>query len=113
MNSQTKKINKIDNEMLETHLGRVGTRPELKYVKDEKLAICKFRFAVDNGKKNDPDWISVVAFSDLAEIIDSEINKGDQLFLRGKALVRTWVDSEGSEKLSREFRVNKVASVLK
>ncbi len=113
MNSQTKNINKIEKKNLETLLGRVGTKPDLKYVKGEKLAICKFRFAVDNGKKNDPDWINVVAFSDLAEMIESEVKIGDQLFLRGKTLERTWIDSEGTEKLSREFRVNVVAPVLK
>jgi len=112
MNSQTKKINKIDNEMLETHLGRVGTRPELKYVKDEKLALCSFRFAIENGKENEPTWINAVAFSDLAEIIESEIKLGDQLFLRGKTTKKSWIDSEGNEKVSKEFRIKIVGNAL-
>jgi single-strand DNA-binding protein len=73
-------------------VGRVGKDPELKQT-NEGVSYCRFRLAVDQGK-DQPLWLSVVAWRSLATQVEKYVKKGAQVLVSGRLSVDTYTDKE-------------------
>jgi single-strand DNA-binding protein len=72
-------------------IGRVGRDPEIRYSQDGK-SIANFSIAVSEKYKDKEttEWVRVVAFSKLAEIVEKYVVKGRQVFVSGRMQTRSW-----------------------
>lgn len=82
-----------------TLLGRVGQSPEIKELANIKVA--KFSLATSesykkNGEKvTETTWHNLVFFGKQCDVIKTYVNKGDQLLVEGKIVVRKYDDKQG------------------
>jgi len=79
-----------------TLIGRTVREPELKYIPNTGKACCNFTLAVDKGlskemkvdfeSKGKPtaDFINVVVWGKLAEVVANYVGKGKQVGINGK-----------------------------
>jgi single-strand DNA-binding protein len=80
-------------------IGRLGQDPEIKNVNGKKVA--NFSIATTesykdkNGQKvENTEWHNIVIWGGLADVVESYVHKGDQLYLEGKLMTRKW-EKEG------------------
>ena len=80
-------------------IGRLGQDPEIKNVNGTKVA--NFSIATTesykdkNGQKvENTEWHNIVIWGGLADVVESYVHKGDQLYLEGKLMTRKW-EKEG------------------
>ena len=66
-------------------IGRLGADPETRYTPSGE-PICNFRIAVGwkTKDKEGAEWVSITAFSKLAEICGQYLKKGSQVFVSGR-----------------------------
>jgi len=93
-----------------TLIGRVGKDPEIRNFQDTKKA--SFSLATsenwkdkEGNKKETTEWHLIVAWSNLAKIIENHVKKGDLIMIEGKITTRTW-DKEGQKHYSTEIVAN-------
>jgi len=93
-------------------IGRVGRDPEIKSFQNGKIA----NFSIATGetwkdkttgeKKESTEWHNVsVSGEGLVRVIENYINKGDQIYVRGKLVTRKWKDQSGNDRYSTEVQV--------
>ena len=80
-------------------LGRLTRDPEVKYSTGEKaIAIAKYSIAVNRAfKKDEADFINVVAFGKDGEFAEKFFKKGDQIALTGRLQTGTYTNKEGQK----------------
>lgn len=91
-------------------IGRLGKDPEVKYMPSGK-AVANISIAVgkswkdkDSGeKKESTEWVPVVAFGRLAEIIGEYLTKGSQVFISGSFQTRKWQDKSENDRYTTEI----------
>ena len=93
-------------------IGRVGKSPIVRYTKDNK-PIASLSLAVSEKFKNksgeqveSTEWINVVFFGKLAEIVEKYVDKGSLIYVEGKFKTRKWTDKDGNDKYSTECVVD-------
>ena len=89
-------------------LGNLGKDPEVKRLETGK-SVANFSLATSEVYKNKEgekvtktEWHNIVLWSPLAEIAESYLKKGSQLFLEGKISNRSYEDKEGVKKYISE-----------
>lgn len=89
-------------------LGRVGKEFEVKHLENGKC-IAKFPLATSETYKDksgervtNVEWHSIVLWSPLAEIAEKYLKKGDQVFIEGKSITRSYDDKEGQKRYITE-----------
>lgn len=90
-------------------VGRLTADPEIRYTASG-IAQCKFSLAVERNFKNaagekETDFINVVAWRKLAEIIGQYVNKGNMFGVRGSLQVRKYQDKDGNNRTAHEVVV--------
>lgn len=85
-----------------TLLGRLTKKPEIRYSQINNSKVANFTLAVNRkyakqGEERQTDFISIVAFSKLAEFVEKFITKGLQICISGRIQTRNWED-EGGQK---------------
>ena len=85
-----------------TLLGRLTKEPEIRYSQINNSKVANFTLAVNRkyakqGEERQTDFISIVAFSKLAEFVEKFIKKGLQICISGRIQTRNWED-EGGQK---------------
>ena len=96
-------------------IGRLGKPPEIKYMPSGS-AVANFSLACSDDYKDkqtgqkveQTNWINVVAFGKLAEIIGEYCNKGSQVYVEGKQVTRKWQDKEGKDRYTTEIVANEM-----
>jgi single-strand DNA-binding protein len=90
-------------------IGRTGQDPEIKYA-PSGTAICNFSIAVGYKYKEEEstEWVRVVAFGKLAELIGEYVQKGKQLYVSGRMQTRSWEDKDGNKRYTTEIVANNV-----
>lgn len=85
-------------------IGRLGKDPEQRFLPNGD-AVVNFSLAVGwKGKdKEGCEWVNVVAFKKLAEIIAQYCTKGEQVYISGKMRTRKWQDKEGQDRYITEI----------
>jgi len=57
----------------------------------------------DTGEKHEKtEWVRLVAFGKLAEIIGEYCKKGKQIYVSGRLQTRKWQDKDGKDRYSTE-----------
>lgn len=89
-------------------LGNLGKDPEVKKLETGK-SVANFSLATGEVYKNKEgekvtktEWHNIVLWSPLAEIAESYLKKGSQLYLEGKISNRSYEDKEGVKKYISE-----------
>lgn len=77
-----------------TGAGRLGKDPDMSYTNSGK-AVTKFSIAVDQGKDQPPMWLNIVCWERIAERINDQAHKGNEVFVQGRLTMRTYDDKNG------------------
>ena len=97
-------------------LGNLGKDPELRRL-DDGRAVANFSIATSETYKNksgekvtNTEWHNVVLWTPLAEIAESYLKKGSQVYIEGKISNRSYEDKDGvkkyiSEVVGRDIRL--------
>lgn len=89
-------------------LGRTGKTPEVRSLQSGGK-VANFQLATSdtykdkNGEKKEvTEWHNIVFYGPLAQVIESYVKKGDQLYVEGKLRTRSYEDKEGVKKYITE-----------
>ena len=98
-------------------VGNLARDPEVRYTKTGK-AVATFTVAVsrnqpmgqrDMNEKEPADFISVVAWSKLAEMCGNNLAKGSRVFVQGRLQVRSYETQDGQRRWVTEVVADLVA----
>lgn len=85
-------------------IGRLGSDPELRQTAGGK-AVANVRIAC--GRKTqageETEWVPIVFFDKLAEIVGQYLAKGKQVYVSGRLQTRKWADKNGAERYTTEI----------
>lgn len=62
----------------------------------------------DGERRTETEWFNVVAWSNLAEICNQHLSKGQQVYVEGRLQTRQWEDSKGNRHSSTEVVANEM-----
>ena len=90
-------------------IGRVGKDPEVRYAASG-TAVGNFSIAVGYKYKDteSTEWVRIVVFGKLAEIVGEYVTRGKQLFVSGRMQTRSWEDKDGAKRYTTEIIANDV-----
>lgn len=90
-------------------IGRAGRDPESRYT-TSGMAVTSFSLAVGYKykEKESTEWVNVVAFGKLGELIGQYVNKGKQLFVSGRMQTEQWEDKDGNKRYTTKIIANTV-----
>lgn len=98
-------------------LAYVAKEPEIREVGDNKVATITLAdkdrgYTTKSGKvvEEHTEWINATVWGGLAEVVEKYVKKGDQLYLEGKNVTRTY-DSNGEKKYVTELIVSNLTLV--
>lgn len=85
-------------------IGRLGRAPDIRYTPGGK-AVANFSIACSRKYQDaeSTEWVRIVAFGKLAEIIDQYVKKGSQVFICGRLQTRQWQDQSGQDRYTTEI----------
>ena len=89
-------------------VGNLGKDPEVRHL-ENGTAVANFPIATSESYKDkegnrvdQTEWHNVVVWRKLAEIAESYLKKGSQIYLEGKLRTRSWEDQQGNKKYTTE-----------
>ena len=90
-------------------IGRAGKDPEIRYA-PSGTAVCNFSIAVGYKYKDEEsvEWIRIVTFGKLAELIAKYVFKGSRVFVSGRMQAKSWEDKDGTKRYTTEIIANTV-----
>lgn len=83
-----------------TLMGRLTADPEVRYTQSGKT-VASFTLAVDRRGEG-VDFVPIVAWEKLAEIIGNNLSKGRRALIEGRIQIRTYEDSNGQKRKATE-----------
>jgi single-strand DNA-binding protein len=95
-------------------IGRLGRDPEMRYTPSGRpvttFSVATTRkWSTSNGeRRTETEWFNVVAWSNLAEICNQYLVKGQQVYIEGRLQTRHWEDEEGKHHSSVEVVANEM-----
>ncbi len=99
-------INKV------TLIGNLGQDPEIRRLENGAV-VARFSVATNESYKDRngewqtrTEWHTVVAWRNLAEIVERNFKKGKQVYVEGKLTHRKWQDKEGNDRYTTEIVAN-------
>jgi single-strand DNA-binding protein len=96
--------------MSETICGRLGLDPFLAY-SGKGEAVCEMKLAFQN-EQNKTIWRKIVVFGKLAEQCSVHLKKGNEVFVRGRKMLKRYTDREGIEREYFEVIANSIGQSL-
>lgn len=79
-------------------MGRLTKDPDVKVSQDGGMTLARYTLAVDRRMKRDEaDFISVVAFGKSAEFADKYLHKGTKIVLSGHIQTGSFTNKEGNK----------------
>jgi single-strand DNA-binding protein len=95
-------------------IGRLGRDPEMRYTPSGR-PVTNFSVATSRNwttssgeRKTETEWFNVVAWSNLAEICNQYLVKGQQVYIEGRLQTRHWDDDNGKRHSSVEIVANEM-----
>ena len=90
-------------------IGRLGRDPEVRYT-PSGTAVASFSLACGYKYKDTEhtEWINIVAFGKLSEIIGEYCTKGKQVFISGRLQTDQWEDKEGNKRYTTKIIADKM-----
>ena len=106
-------INSLNKVIL---IGRLGRKPELRYLPQSERAIARFTLATNerfykpttNESDIRAEWHRIVAWGKLAEFCERYLDQGKQIYLEGKLRTRSWQDREGNKRYTTEIEARNI-----
>lgn len=96
-------------------VGNVGQDPEVRFnpngsaMANVSIAVTESWKDKQTGEKVEKtEWIRVVFFGKLAEIVGEYVKKGSQVYIEGRLQTRKWQDSDGNDKYTTEIVANEM-----
>lgn len=90
-------------------IGRLTAAPDIRYSQNGEQ-VTNINLAINERRKNKngetheiTEFVRVVAFRKLAEIIGQYCKKGDQIYIEGKLQTRKWTDKNGQDHYTTEI----------
>ena len=83
-----------------TLMGRLTADPEVRYTQSGK-AVASFTLAVSRGRSDATDFIPIVAWEKLAEIVGNNMAKGRRALIEGRIQIRTY-EHDGQKRRATE-----------
>ena len=88
-------------------IGRLTKDAELRYTQSNNTAVSSFCLAVDrkyakSGEERGTDFINIVVWNSLAEVVSKNLKKGMRTAVSGRLETRNWEDDEGRKHYSTE-----------
>ena len=93
-------------------IGRVGRDPEMRYtpngtaVTNFSIAINRYSTDTEGEKKEQVEWVSIVAWTKLAETCNQMLTKGRLVYIEGRLQTRSWETQDGQRRLKTEVVAN-------
>lgn len=101
-----------------TIIGRLGNDPEIRTIPNSDkrvatLSVCtNHSYRNANGQKiEENEWHSVVVFNGLVTVVESYLNKGDTVFIKGRLKTRNWEDQSGNKHYKTEVICNELRMI--
>lgn len=95
-------------------IGNLGQDPEVRSTPGGQ-SVCNFRIACsekwkdkDGNMQDRTEWVSVVAWGKLGEIVGRFCTKGKQVYVEGRLTTRKWHDKEGNDRYTTEIVASEV-----
>lgn len=95
-------------------IGNLGRDPEMRYtpsgrpVTSFNVATTRSWTSYDGERHEETEWFNVVAWGPLAEICNTHLQKGQQVYVEGRLQTRGWEDENGK----RHYRTELVAQEM-
>ena len=94
-------------------IGNLGADPETRYT-PSGVAVTNIRIAVSetwkdrqSGEQQErTEWVRVVGFNRLAEIMGEYLKKGSQVYVEGRMQTNKWQDQQGNDRFTTEIIAN-------
>ena len=94
--------------------GNLGNKPEIRTF-DNGNKVARFSLATSEEyttkkgeRTTDTQWHSISAWGKLAELAETELNKGSHVSIEGKLVTRNYTDKNGQKKYVTEIVANDV-----
>jgi len=101
-----------------TFIGNLGSDPEVRSTTGG-ARVATFSIGVseewkdkDGNKQERTEWVRVVVWDKLAEIVEQYVHKGDKLYVEGKMANRKWQDKDGNDRYTTEIVINGFGGTL-
>ena len=95
-------------------IGHLGKDPEMRYTPSGKpvttftVATSRSWNTSDGERRTETEWFNIVAWSNLAEICNQYLVKGQQVYIEGRLQTRQWEDDQGQRHSSVEIVANEM-----
>jgi len=94
-------------------IGNVGQDPEVRYLdgNSPNAKVASFRLATteryrdrNSGEtRENTEWHNIVAWRNMADIVERFVKKGTQLYIEGRIRTRSWDDQNGNKRYTTEI----------
>ncbi len=99
-----------------TLIGRIGGKPEIRYLPQTERPVAKFTMATNeryfnpstNESSTRAEWHRIVAWGKLAEFCEKYLAQGKQIYLEGKLRTRSWQDKSGNKRFTTEIEARNI-----
>ncbi len=106
-------INSLNKVLL---IGRLGGKPELRFLPQNQRAIARFSLATNerifnpstNESRTRAEWHRIIAWGKLAEFCEKFLTQGKQVYIEGKLRTRSWQDREGNKRTTTEIEAQNI-----
>ena len=93
-------------------IGRITKELEISYTR-QGTPNCTFTIAIQRDYKNsdgnyDADFIQIVAWREVAQLLVTHVKKGEQIGVNGQLRSRSYVDKNGIKKYITEVRAQRI-----
>lgn len=100
-------------------IGRLGQKPEITTFSDGNK-IAKFSMATDDSYKDKSGqkiertyWHNIIVRGGLVTVVESYVQKGQEVAIEGKLTNRSWVDKDGNKRYITEIVCNELLMLSK
>jgi single-strand DNA-binding protein len=106
-------INSMNKVIL---IGRLGGKPELRYLPQTERAVARFTLATNerifNPKTSESqiraEWHRIIAWGKLGEFCEKYLTQGKQVYIEGKLRTRSWQDRDGNKRSTTEIEAQSI-----
>lgn len=92
-------------------LGRVGSKPKLKLIKNGTKKVCIFDIVENSVGGKSPKWHKIVAWDKQAEGCNVILAKGKEVFVHGRVIPKEYKKESGEIKQYEEIYADKIGFV--
>jgi single-strand DNA-binding protein len=98
-------------------IGRTGKEPELRYtpsgdaVATVSLAVSESWKDKSGTKQEKTEWVNLVFWRGLAEVVGKYVKKGDWIYVSGKMQTRSYDDRDGNKRYTTEIVANEMRMI--